>query len=469
MRNAILYVDDEKGNLETFNRAFSADYFVKTCLSGREALELLKNEEFSLLIADQRMPGLSGIALCEQAIHINPHAIRMILTAYTETDLLLQAINNGHVHDYIVKPWKKSELKPVLDKAIEVFREREKKLQDLEKRSQEIGRLKEEIHTIMNVKGLIGASSGLREVMSTVQKVATTDSTVLLLGETGTGKEVLARVIHENSPRRDEPFIPLHCAALVKNLLESELFGHEKGAFTGAENTHLGRFELADKGSLFLDEVSEIPLETQVELLRVLQEKQIQRVGGEKTIPVDVRLIAASNKDLETMVKQGRFREDLFYRLNVIPIQIPPLRERKQDIPELARYFTNKFAAQLSNQRSLSPKAMELLERYDWPGNIRELQNILERAMILSEGAQIEPEDLNLHLEEMFKVDQVDLGKLQPTPTSSGSLRQEIQKDEVQRLGEALRAANGNISEAARSLGVARSTLFHRLKKYQLL
>src|SRR4030095_12987263 len=377
-------------------------------------------------------------------------------------------INQGHVHDYIVKPWKKSELKPVLDKALEIFREREKKRQDLQKRSLEVGRLKEEINDLFHVQGLIGASSGLREVMEGVQKVAASDSTVLFIGETGTGKEGLSRLIHEKSSRKDDPFVPLHCASLVKTLLESELFGYEKGAFTGADHLHLGRFELANHGTLFLDEVSEIPLETQVELLRVLQERQIQRVGGEKLISVDVRLIAASGQDLESCVKQGRFREELFYRLSVIPIRIPPLRERKQDIPALVDYFMTKFSRTVG-RRELSSKAMDLLQRYDWPGNIRELQNILERAMILSEGAQIEPEDLNLHLEEIFGTEKVDLNKLASVAPPSGSLRREIQKEEMQRLGEALRAAHGNISEAARSLGVARSTLFHRLKKFNLL
>ena len=466
---AFLYVDDEPANLDTFKRAFESDYRVVTCSSGKAALERLERESFALLIADQRMPGMSGIEVCERAIQLSPQTLRIILTAYTETDMLLDAVNRGHVHDYIVKPWRKSELKPVLEKSLQTYRERSAKLKELEKKAGETAQLREEIQAIYPWKGIIGSSKNLQAVLATVEKVAVTDSTVLLTGETGTGKELMARAIHESSKRVDGPFVPVHCAALAENLVESELFGHEKGSFTGATQMHTGSFEKAAGGTVFLDEVSEIPLKTQVELLRVLQQKEIQRVGGEKTIRIDVRVVGASNKDLEIEVREGRFREDLYYRLQVIPIRIPPLRERKDDIPLLANFFLEKFTAPLGRKRSLSSDAMEHLQRYDWPGNIRELENIIERAVILSQGQEITADDLNLPLEELWMTDQVDLSKVDALSPSISPLRLEIQQQEAKRLADILRQAGGNISEASRLLNIPRSTLVSRLKKCRIL
>src|SRR5262245_6496890 len=342
-RPAILYVDDEQANLDTFKRAFGADYAVKTALSGKEALEVLNKEDFPLVIADQRMPGMTGIELCERLMVAKPQTVRMILTAFTETQMLLDAINRGHVHDYVVKRWLESEVKPVLERAFDQYKERTRKLKELEERAAQAGRLKEEIKQIYNYEQIIGTSSGLKEVIEVVRKVAPTDSTVLLFGETGSGKELLARMLHAESKRKHGPFEPVHCAAIPVTLMESEFFGHEKGAFTGADRTHRGYFEMAQGGSLFLDEISEIPLEIQVKLLRVIQEKEIQRLGGNSFMPVDVRLIGATNKDLKQEVAKGRFREDLYYRLNVIEIALPSLRERKQDIPILANYFLEKL------------------------------------------------------------------------------------------------------------------------------
>ncbi|HCU25540.1 MAG TPA: DNA-binding response regulator [Deltaproteobacteria bacterium] len=469
LRLSILYVDDEQANLDTFRRAFGSEYAVTVCSSGKEALQLLEAESFALLIADQRMPGLSGIELCERAIAVSPQTLRLILTAYTETDILLNAINRGHVHDYIVKPWRKSELKPILEKSLEIYRERSGKLRRLEQKVQEVDALKEDLQQFYPWKEIIGASSTLQNVLQTVMKVAATDATVLLTGETGTGKELMARAIHQNSKRATGPFVPVHCAALAENLVESELFGHEKGAFTGAIQTHIGSFEKAEGGTVFLDEVSEIPPKIQVELLRVLQEKEIQRVGGGKTIRIDARVVGATNKDLEIEVREGRFREDLFYRLQVIPIRIPPLRARKDDIPLLAAYFLEKFSAPLGYQRSLSPEALTRLSQYDWPGNVRELENILERAVILSQGQEIGPEELNLPLEEMWKTDQIDLSKIEQLSPGVSPLRVEIRQQEAQHLAEVLRQAGGNISEAARLLNLPRSTVFYRLKKCRLL
>ena len=464
-RPAILYVDDEQANLDTFRRAFGSDYVVKTAISAKEALNLLEREDFPLVIADERMPGMTGIELCEKLIEVKPQTIRMILTAYSDTQLLLDAINRGRVHDYIVKPWKKSELKPVIDKAFEDYKRKMAKLKDLEERAVHAEQLKKEIHNLYDFEALIGASSGLHDVVEMIKKAAPTDSTVLLGGETGTGKELIARAIHSNSKRRGGPFVPLHCAAVPETLLESELFGHEKGSFTGADHLQVGLFETANGGTVFLDEVGEIPEAIQIKLLRVLQEREIQRVGGNRVIPIDVRLVAATNRDLESAVREGRFREDLFYRLNVIWVNLPPLRERRGDIPALADYFIKKINRQTGRSAAISDKAVEYLGRYDWPGNVRELENIIERAVILSPGPAIDPEDLNLNIDEMLRIDQVDLDRL----ASGGSLRVQIEQKEMQSLTNALQKAAGNISEAARLLGMARSTLFYRLKKYRLI
>lgn len=463
-RPAILYVDDENANLVVFKKSFETDFLVKTCSSAQEALEILKNEHFPLVISDQRMPGMTGIELCEKLVGVSPQSIRMILTAYTETQMLLDAINRGHVHDYIVKPWKKSDLKPVFDRAFENYKQRVVKLKELEQRAKQTESLQEEIRNVYDGSSLIGSSTGLKQVTDMIQKAAPTDSTMMIYGETGTGKELIARSIHESSKRKNEPFVAVHCAALAKTILESELFGHEKGAFTGADQQRKGRFEAADGGTVFLDEIGEISADVQVKLLRVLQEKQVQRVGGNQMINVDVRIVTATNKNLSQMVKDGTFREDLFYRLNVIPVTVPPLRDRMQDVPVLAEFFLTKFNKQLGKSLTFSKQAMDLLCSYDWPGNVRELQNILERTVILSSGPEIEPHDLKLNVEEALKTEKVAV----PASTA-GNVRHEIQKKEIEKLTEALTQANGNLSEAARIMGIARSTLFDRLKKYKLI
>jgi DNA-binding NtrC family response regulator len=463
-RPAILYVDDENSNLIVFKKAFESDFLVKTCASAQEALEILKTEHFPLIISDQRMPGMTGIELCEKLVTVSPQSVRMILTAYTETQMLLDAINKGHVHDYIVKPWKKSDLKPVFDRAFENYKQRSMKLRELEERSRQTENLQEEIKNVFDTGMMVGASSGLKNIMTMVQKAAPTDSTIMIYGETGTGKELIARTIHEQSSRKNGPFVAIHCAALTKTILESELFGHEKGAFTGADQQRKGRFEVADGGTVFLDEIGEISADVQVKLLRVLQEKQVQRVGGNQTLSIDVRIVTATNKNLSQMVKDGNFREDLYYRLNVIPVTVPALRDRMQDVPVLADFFLQKFNKQLGKNLSFSKSAMDHLCKYDWPGNVRELQNILERTVILSSGPEIEPEDLKLNVDEALSIEKVNV-----VAGSVGSVRHEIQKKEVEKLTEALKQANGNLSEAARALGIARSTLFDRLKKYKLI
>lgn len=471
-RPAILYVDDEQANLDTFKRAFGSDYLVKTCLNAKEALEALESEEdFPILVADQRMPGMTGIELCEKIASTRPQTVRMILTAFKETQMLLDAINRGRVHDYIVKPWKKSELKPIFDKAFEDYKQKIVKIRELEARAAEADVLEEEVRQVYDSSSIVGEKTGLKSLMEKIRKAAPTDSTIMLLGETGTGKELLARSVHDHSSRKNGPFIPVHCAALVETLLESELFGHEKGAFTGADKTRIGRFETASGGTIFLDEIGEIPESIQVKLLRVLQEKIVQRVGGNRSIPVDVRVVAATHRNLDQMVKEGRFREDLFYRLNVIALKVPPLRDRREDIKELAASFIKKYAAREARNVTLSEKAAETLIGYDWPGNIRELQNVLERAVILSVADVIDEEDLNLNTDEVMKVVTVDPSKISQMSkvTSGNTVRDEIRAKEMESLKETLIKAGGNVAEAARLMGVPRTTLFHRLKKYGLV
>jgi two-component system response regulator HydG len=394
-----------------------------------------------------------------------PDTVRIILTAYTETKLLLEAIRRGHVQDYIVKPWKKSELKPVLEKYLAEYEARKKKMLELGSRLARTESLEEDLLRFFDNREIVGAEGGLKQPLEIVNKVAPTDATILVLGETGTGKELLARMLHAKSKRTQGPFIAVHCAALSQNLLESELFGHEKGAFTGADQVRIGRFESANHGTIFLDEIGEIPEDTQVKLLRVLQEKEIQRVGGNRSIPIDARLIAATNRNLHQEVQQGKFREDLYYRLNVIPIKVPPLRERKSDIPALAKAFLEKHSKKTNARVTLSQEALNYLASYDWPGNVRELQNIIERAVILNPDSILEPADLNLNFEEMLKTDQVDLQKLK----SALPLRASLKDQQTAKLTAALTEAEGNIAEAARLLNLPRSTLFSRLKKFGLI
>ena len=461
---AILYVDDEQANLIVFKKSFETEFLVKTCASAQEALDILQKEHFPLVVSDQRMPGMTGIELCEKLVQVSPQSIRMILTAYTETQMLLDAINKGHVHDYIVKPWKKSDLKPVFDRAFENYKQRSLKIKELEYRAKQADALQEQVKEVFDTASMVGASSGLKKITEVIQKAAPTDSTIMIYGETGTGKELIARSVHENSSRKNGPFVAIHCAALTKTLLESELFGHEKGAFTGADSQRKGRFESADGGTVFLDEIGEITEDIQVKLLRVLQEKQVQRVGGNQVISVDVRVVTATNKNLTQLVKEGKFREDLYYRLNVIPVTVPPLRERMGDVPVLAEHFLGKFNKQLGKSLTFSKSAMDHLCKYDWPGNVRELQNILERTIILSSGPEIEADDLKLNIDDALKVERVDIAAAPNT-----SVRHDIQKNEIEKLTQALHQASGNLSEAARNLGIARSTLFDRLKKYKLI
>lgn len=380
----ILIVDDEKNYLIVLEALLSdAGYEVLTADNANMALEMVRSHDLDLVITDMRMPGLDGMEFLAQ-LHIQqPELPVIMMTAYATVEKAVEAMKRG-AFDYITKPFKNEELKLTIRKAIEMHRlVRDNRL------------LSQELQQRFSFGNIVGQSKAMRKVYGLIEKVAQTRATILITGESGTGKELIARAIHFNSPRREKPFISVSCSALPESLLESELFGHERGAFTGAYALRKGRFELADGGTLFLDEVGEMSPALQVKLLRVLQEMDFERVGGTRTIHVDARVVAATNRDLRCDVEQGRFREDLYYRLRVVQIEVPPLRERRDDIPLLVHHFLGKAAeANRVSVKRVSEQALNLLYQYEWTGNVRELENVVERAVILSSGEEISPQDL---------------------------------------------------------------------------
>src|SRR5687767_4465808 len=386
-RYPILLVDDEQDNLDAFRFNFRKTFDILTATSGPEALTILENKDVAVVVTDQRMPKMTGVELLREVRQRQPDSVGIILTAFTDVDVLIEAINLGQVYRYITKPWDAKEVRGVLQYAIERFhlqRENKKLAAQL---AEYTGYLNQQLHGEFDFGNIIGDSAALREVLSKVEQVAPTISTVLLRGETGTGKELVAHAIHINSPREEKPFVRVNCASLAPGVLESELFGHEKGSFTGAMQRRPGRFELADTGTLFLDEVGDLPMEIQIKLLRTLQEREFERVGGSETIKVDVRVVSATNRDLETMIHEGKFREDLYYRLNVFPIHLPPLRDRIEDLPRLVEHFIAKFTRLAGKTlRGISQEAVTMMQTYSWPGNVRELENVVERAIIVARG-----------------------------------------------------------------------------------
>ncbi|MEM9488424.1 MAG: sigma-54 dependent transcriptional regulator, partial [Myxococcota bacterium] len=394
----ILIVDDEQDNLDAFRFNFKRTFRILAASSGEEALGLLREHDVAVIVTDQRMPRMTGLEMLSEAAKLRPEAVSIILTAFTDVDVLVEAINRGEIYRYVTKPWEAREVRGIITQAIERFalqRENQRLVAQLE---QYTGYLDHEIHGAFDFGNIIGDSPALREVLAKVEQVAPTGSTVLLRGETGTGKELVAHAIHINSPRESKPFVRVNCAALAPGVLESELFGHEKGAFTGALTQRPGRFELADGGTLFLDECGDLPMAVQIKLLRALQEREFERVGGTATIKVDVRVISATNRDLEAMIEEGAFREDLYYRLNVFPIHLPPLRDRPGDLPALVSHFVAKFSRNVGKElhgTGYTDAALAKLQSYTWPGNVRELENIIERAMILANGKPIDAQHLD--------------------------------------------------------------------------
>src|SRR6202522_2801509 len=408
-------------------------------------LKLLRENTINLVVTDLKLPGMNGLEFLHAIKRQNAALPVLVMTAFGSVETAVEAMKAG-ASDYVLKPFSLSEMRMVIRKELDVRDLRE------ENRS-----LREALGQRYAHPNIVARSPKMQEVLATVERVAPTNSTVLLGGESGVGKDLIARAIHEKSRRVAGPFIKINSSAIPENLLESELFGYEKGAFTGASTSKPGKFELADKGTLFLDEIGDVPLAIQVKLLRVLQEREFERLGGTKTLKVDVRLIAATNRDLREALEQGTFREDLYYRLNVVPIDIAPLRQRKEDIPDLANLFISRFAGDSGKPiEDITPEAMQVLVNYHWPGNVRELQNIIERACALAKGSVLTPADIHLDVRPSKAMNGAD--NFLPEGMT-------LEQWEDEMIRESLRRAHGNKSQAARLLGLSRNALRYRLSK----
>ncbi len=453
--DTILIVDDEKNYPLILSAVLEEEgYETLSAYSGPEALSILENSDIDLVLTDMKMAEMDGIALLEQVKQRNPDLPVIMMTAHGTVEKAVEAMQKG-AYNFILKPFDNDQLIVYVKKAIGVYR----MLKDNE-------RLRHAVASQYSFGNIIGKSKSMRAVFDTIRKVSPSNATVLIEGESGTGKELVAKSIHFNSPRRDKPFVAVNCTALAESLLESELFGHEKGAFTGAAGMKKGRFEMADGGTLFLDEIGELSQNLQVKLLRVLQEKNFERVGGMKALSVDIRVIAATNKRLREEVNQGRFREDLFYRLNVVSVMLPPLRERQEDIRLLVDHFIRKYAAErvnLPTVTGLNPNAERLFYEYPWPGNVRELENVIERAMILSAGGTIDVDDLP----EDFKSNIHDPQPLDGIPLDA-KLYETVENIEKQMITRALALCDNVQAKAAALLGIGKSGLSKKINKYGL-
>lgn len=437
---SILIVDDEESVRDSLYNWFLEDGFRVECAeNAKKALTILESDQFDIILADIKMPGMDGLEMLRRIKSLKPDAIVIVMTAFATVDTAVKALKDG-AYDYVTKPFDPDDLTHLIRNATKQI-----SLTD------ENETLKKKVVSLENVEDLIGESEAMKDMLREVESVAQTNSSVIITGESGTGKELVARAIHANSPRKFFPFVSVHCGALTESLLESELFGHEKGAFTGAMYNRKGRFEMADSGSIFLDEIATISTKMQVELLRVLESKTFMRVGGNKEISSDFRVICATNKDLKSMVENGTFREDLYYRLNVVNIQIPPLRDRKEDIPLLVDYFIKKYCISMNKPPvSIDPTAMKRLQEFNFPGNIRELENMIERAIVVGDGKKIGLKDLPLE------------------KTIVSSSFESLDDFEKAFILQILNKYSWNISRTAKALKVDRVTLYHKIKKYDL-
>jgi two-component system response regulator HydG len=423
---------------------------------GAEAIAAYRKRPADVVVTDLRMVPVDGIAVVRQLRTEDPDATVLVISAHGTIATAVEAMAEGAI-DFVEKPFSPEVLRARVEKAVQIARERRGARTDRGR----VEALDEDAAREHDPHGIVGRSEPMRRVLEQIRKIASTDATVLVLGESGTGKELVARAIHDGGPRRDKPFVSISCAAIPEGLLESELFGHERGAFTGAVKRKLGRFELADGGTLFLDEVGEIPPSIQVKLLRVLQERRIERVGAEGSIEVDVRLVSATNRDLAKMVADGRFREDLYYRLDVVPVRLPPLRERPGDVEDLARVFLARAAPRMGRAvTGFTPEALELLRRHRWPGNVRELQNLVEQALVFADGPEIRADDLPDGLRR------ASAGARLPHPTGDRSLPDVLDDLEKELVLAAMEKARGVKAEAARLLGIKPSALYYKLDKY---
>ncbi|MCC7264769.1 MAG: sigma-54-dependent Fis family transcriptional regulator [Candidatus Latescibacteria bacterium] len=452
----ILVVDDDEMRHAVAERVRRMGYETSVAASGQEALELLRAQTYDLVITDYRMDGMNGLEVVAAVKAEFPDTDVMVLTAVGTIGLAVEAMRKGAI-DFV----EKSNLAEVLPIKVGKVMEHRAARQDRERLEEENRYLREEIGD--RYGEIVGRSVRIREVLAMVEKIAATDSSVLIYGESGTGKELVARAIHSQSGRRNGPFVRVNCGALPRELVESELFGHEKGAFTGAMRQRRGKFELAERGTIFLDEIGDVPLDVQVKLLRVLQEKEYDRVGSEKTLAADVRVVAATNQPLREMVKEGAFREDLFYRLEVIPVRLPPLRDRKEDIPELVEHFVRKKCREMNLPlKRLTPEAMKALENYWWPGNVRELENVIERTIVLADREEVGVHDLPLDSED------APTGPAEAVHPGGTSLKKDLEEQERDRIVQAMDQARGVKTRAAELLGIKTSALYYKLDKYGL-
>lgn len=462
----ILIVDDEKNVLSSFKKVFSQqDHNIVTASNAEEGLSCAQKDNFDLLIMDIRMPGISGLEAFSRFKEIDSKMPIIIMTAYGTTETAIEAMQRG-AFDYVLKPFDVPKMKELIEKALTASR---------------IMKTEVGFDTKEQVSGerIIGFSACMQEVYKIIGQVAASDVTILLRGESGTGKELIARAIYSHSNRKNKPFLVINSAAIPETLLESELFGYEKGAFTDARERRIGKLEQCNGGTIFLDEIGDMPASIQTKILRVLEDKSFERLGGNKTIKVDVRLITATNKNLEGLIKEGRFREDLYYRLNAITVKIPPLRERREDIPRLVDYFLNKYNKELKKKfTNLSPEALAMLEKYDWPGNVREMENVIKKAVLFGQGNIILPDQIVISAQDVHPEDKELMAQLRDLFTQL--IRQElaaktdtlyknvIEEAESSLLIETLKITNGNQSDAARLLGISRPTLKDKIDKLGL-
>jgi DNA-binding NtrC family response regulator len=440
----ILIVDDEKDTRDLMARALGVDYRVTTAFDAEMAIKKIEEDpSIALMLSDIRMPGADGMQLLQAAKKIRPNLICILLTAFGTIDQAVTAMKYG-AEDFLMKPIDLDQLDVRIEKAF--------KTGALET---EVASLKRELDEKYGLENITGSSDAMKGVFNLIRLVAPTEATVLIQGPSGTGKELVAHAIHNLSNRSNGPFVAVHCAALTESLLESELFGHEKGAFTGAMSRQTGRFEAANNGTIFLDEISEITPQTQIKLLRVLEERSFQRVGSPETLHTNIRIIAATNRDLKKFVEEGKFREDLYYRLNIVDIQLPALKDRSGDIPLIASRYLKEFSKMNGNKvTGITPKAMSILEKYKWPGNVRELRNAMEKMVVLSSGGMLDVADIPSHMRNHFQETEV---------LATGTL----EETERAKIFAALKNANGNKTLAAEKLGISRRTLYRKLDEYE--
>jgi two-component system response regulator PilR (NtrC family) len=455
----LLVVDDEQGMRQLLSLVFGrAGHQVRVAENGRRAVELLREQPADLIVSDVKMPDMGGIELLRSARALLPDVAVVLMTAFASVETAREAFKLG-ADDFIQKPFDVDELKLIVERALEKSALR-KENESLRVENEALIKVQRERGSLDNI---IGRSGRMQALYQMIETVAGVQSTVLITGESGTGKELVARAIHNLSPRVDKPFVSINCGAFTETLLESELFGYVRGAFTGATANRKGLFEAADKGTIFLDEIGEMSPAMQVKLLRVLQEKKVRPVGGHEELAIDARVIAATNRDLGAMTKAGTFREDLFYRISVIPLELPPLREKREDIPELIEHFVQKFCAQAGRTLAVSPKALALLERYRWPGNVRELEHTIERAVALERTSEIQPERLP---EQVTQYNPAQVAAAGALPEDGINLTAHMDQLEKTYLLEALRRTGGNQTRAAEILHLSVRSLRHLLDKH---